>query len=518
MSNFTTISGSNITDLNGTKLALGTISFLGTDSMDQPISFMVGGGGQALKRPYASPVIAGVITSFTVPDPGSTMPAGIYYRVTVVDSSSGKEVLRYTLVSFTGATFNFDNYAPTGASAGAPLTGTSVTGPLSVTGNISATGTVSGSNIAGGQIATGTGTTNKLPKYTNGPSAVIGDSSITDNGTTVSTTEPLTVGSGAVGAPSLSFTSSATTGFWRQAADVIGVSVAGVLKWLINAVGPLFGSGEAVVWSSNADPSLAAGDSFLARIGAKILGIGSTNGGTDGEIRLAKINKVTITQPATSSTLTIADGKTATVNNSVTVAGVDGKTITVNNSLTFAGTDGTTQTFQGTGTVVNRDSTDTLTNKTLQGAGSGNAVTLLNTQGPISALVGNSADQTVYTFTIPANTIQAGKGFRIKMVGFHSTGTASVTYKIIVGATTTATVSSTSGNTANWSFSMYNNAGVQNSQYYEATAADGTTANMVNTFGTCAENFANAITVKFTFNVANTDQYTGKLWAVELIQ
>jgi hypothetical protein len=42
-----------------------------------------------------------------------------------------------------------------------------------------------------------------------------------------------------------------------------------------------------------------------------------------------------------------------------------GKTLTASNTLTFAGTDGTTQTFQATGTVVNRDSTDTLTNKTI---------------------------------------------------------------------------------------------------------------------------------------------------------
>lgn len=64
------------------------------------------------------------------------------------------------------------------------------------------------------------------------------------------------------------------------------------------------------------------------------------------------INKVTLTAPATGSTLTIADGKT----------------LTASNTLTFAGTDSTTLTFQGTGTVVNRDTTDTLTNKTLTSA------------------------------------------------------------------------------------------------------------------------------------------------------
>jgi hypothetical protein len=62
------------------------------------------------------------------------------------------------------------------------------------------------------------------------------------------------------------------------------------------------------------------------------------------------INKVAFTAPATSATLTIADGKT----------------LTANNSLTLAGTDGTTMTFPNTsGTVVTLDLGQTLTNKTI---------------------------------------------------------------------------------------------------------------------------------------------------------
>jgi len=41
------------------------------------------------------------------------------------------------------------------------------------------------------------------------------------------------------------------------------------------------------------------------------------------------INKVTITAPASGSTLTIADGKTLTVSNTVTVTAMDGATLTV---------------------------------------------------------------------------------------------------------------------------------------------------------------------------------------------
>lgn len=146
--NTTTISGSSIMDLNGTKLASGQICFLGTDNTDTPISFQQGGGGQVLKRQFCSAVNAGVITSFSVPNPATALPSGIYYRVTVKDTSNGVEVLRYIGVTFSGGTFNFDNYTPALAGASfAPLTGTSVSGNLGVTGNIAATGSVTGSNI-----------------------------------------------------------------------------------------------------------------------------------------------------------------------------------------------------------------------------------------------------------------------------------------------------------------------------------------------------------------------------------
>ena len=86
--------------------------FLATDQNDNPISIGIGGGGQALRRQYCSQVTAGGVTPFTVPNPTNTLPTGVYYRVTVKDSSTGQEVLRYTQVSFAGTSFNFDNYAP----------------------------------------------------------------------------------------------------------------------------------------------------------------------------------------------------------------------------------------------------------------------------------------------------------------------------------------------------------------------------------------------------------------------
>ena len=154
--NWATVTAVNITDLNQQKLAAGQLCFLGTDQNDTPINFMVGGGGMVLKRQFCSGVSSGAVTAFTVPNPALTSPTGVYYRVTVIDSATGQEVLRYSGVTFSGAAFNFDTYAPNPPGfTPAPLSGTSVAGNLGVTGNITATGTIVGSNLPASISGTG---------------------------------------------------------------------------------------------------------------------------------------------------------------------------------------------------------------------------------------------------------------------------------------------------------------------------------------------------------------------------
>lgn len=70
------------------------------------------------------------------------------------------------------------------------------------------------------------------------------------------------------------------------------------------------------------------------------------------------VNKVTLTQPATSATITVTDGKTFAATNTITLGGVDGKTLNVSKNLTLDGTDGTTITFQGTDTYIGRVTAD----------------------------------------------------------------------------------------------------------------------------------------------------------------
>jgi len=68
---------------------------------------------------------------------------------------------------------------------------------------------------------------------------------------------------------------------------------------------------------------------------------------TLGVATATSLNKVTVTAPATSAVLTIANGKTLTVNNSITFAGTDATTMTLpSTSATIARTDAA-QTFTG---------------------------------------------------------------------------------------------------------------------------------------------------------------------------
>jgi hypothetical protein len=73
---------------------------------------------------------------------------------------------------------------------------------------------------------------------------------------------------------------------------------------------------------------------------------------TLGVASATSVNKVAITAPATSATLTIANGKTLTVNNTITFSGTDATTMTLPaTDATLARTDAA-QTFTGTQTFA----------------------------------------------------------------------------------------------------------------------------------------------------------------------
>lgn len=173
-----------------------------------------------------------------------------------------------------------------------------------------------------------------------------------------------------------------------------------------------------------------------------------------------------------------------------------------------------------TDTIVGKATTDQLSNKTLTGASSGNSVILLNVQGPSGAITGTSADATAFTYTLPANTLGAGKCLEISFDLLHGTGAASPSYKLKFGSATLITVT---GGASGRHFAVplvhvCNNSGVTNAQSgmlyaaFDSTLITGTTS-----FTPAIDTTSNqAITV--TFNVANTDTVTPQFFVVKLVQ
>jgi hypothetical protein len=113
------------------------------------------------------------------------------------------------------------------------------------------------------------------------------------------------------------------------------------------------------------------------------------------------INKVAITAPATSATLTIADGKT----------------LTVSHSLTLAGTDSTTMTFPSTSASIARtDAAQTFTgNQTVNGAVIGNVQSLSG-----AGAVDVTSFSTAFTSTATGNALTLANGTvgQVKIVAY----------------------------------------------------------------------------------------------------
>lgn len=136
---------------------------------------------------------------------------------------------------------------------------------------------------------------------------------------------------------------------------------------------------------------------------------------TTGNITGGTYNKVTITAPATSATLTIADGKTLTMNNSITFAGTDATTMTFPSTTTTVAGLGIAQTFTADQTIA--------------------ANLIMNAQGDVRFADADSSNYAAiqapatlsanYTLTLPTNDGDAGQFLQTDGSGVLSWAAAS---------------------------------------------------------------------------------------------
>lgn len=146
-------------------------------------------------------------------------------------------------------------------------------------------------------------------------------------------------------------------------------------------------------------------------------------------------------------TATTLNGNTFTTG-TYTLTGVSGKTLTFNNSITLAGTDGTTLTFQGSDTYLGRATTDTLTNKTFDTAGTGNIFKINGTT--INALTGTGANVLQTSPSLITPNIGAASGTSLSVTGQLNSTVTTGTPPLVVTSTTNVpnlNASSISGNT-----------------------------------------------------------------------
>lgn len=130
------------------------------------------------------------------------------------------------------------------------------------------------------------------------------------------------------------------------------------------------GSGAFTTLTSNGATTFTAGTASTTTGTGTLVVTGGV--GISGALHVGStINKVTITQPATGSTLTITDGKTLAASNTITLAaGADGQTFTFPAATTTVAGLGTAQTFTNTNTYTVNSASPAIT-VTNAGAGKG---------------------------------------------------------------------------------------------------------------------------------------------------
>lgn len=140
---------------------------------------------------------------------------------------------------------------------------------------------------------------------------------------------------------------------------------------------------------------------------------------TLGAATATTVNKVTITQPATSATLTILNGKTLTVDNSLELIGTDGTTMTFPTTSAALARRDAAQTFSGDQTFGN-----IITSGTIATNAAAPTIASAATIAPTTHIVFVSGTTNIDTITAPAPISSGGGQITIIPTGLWTTTTA----------------------------------------------------------------------------------------------
>lgn len=141
----TTISASNITDLNGRKIAAAKLCFLPVDAAGIAIGYR-SGTAQIMPIKKCGQVSNGALqSSFAVFDSSSTVPTNMRYHITLTPAFNTVNVIRdFGTTTITGSTWTLDTFDPDATVLPALYTASSTSGSFYVNGDLTFTGTLIG--------------------------------------------------------------------------------------------------------------------------------------------------------------------------------------------------------------------------------------------------------------------------------------------------------------------------------------------------------------------------------------
>ena len=162
----------------------------------------------------------------------------------------------------------------------------------------------------------------------------------------------------------------------------------------------------------------------------------------------------------------------------------------------------------------------TLNVTTCNGCGTGTRLVSGTMQGATATLTANSADQTIYTATLPAGTFAVGGGARCFAKWTHPTASGAITYKWTLGTTTWAygAYTSSSVNLAS-DIEVLTIASLSSQSTNLSPLIAGTAIGIGGSYGNAGgENLANSDTIKLTFNGGSSDQVKGATFYCQIVQ